>query len=229
MSTSQYIDGKYFENHPTWDLEHAPFKARYVYEIILRNKLIAEKIVDVGCGNGGVLAELKKKLPQVLMSGYDVSPQAIAMGEKMYNDVIYLSNENPLIGANKYDIALAMDVIEHVEDMFEFLRQIKQLATYKILHIPLEINLRWILSKKMYANANTANGHIHFFNTEIAMSILKWTGYEIVDTILTPHSIELSKSVKSKIASIPRKLVGKYSDELANKIFGGWSLMVLAK
>ncbi len=38
-----------------------------------------------------------------------------------------------------YDVATIMDVVEHVEDCFAFLRQAREKARYKVYHIPLEI------------------------------------------------------------------------------------------
>jgi SAM-dependent methyltransferase len=229
MSIDQYTDGKYYENHPTWDLEHAPFKARHVFEMIAKNNLNGRRIADVGCGNGGVLAELKKKLPNSSMFGFDISPQAIEMGKNLHGKTVSLFCENPMAKQDTYDIVLGMDVIEHVEDIFGFLRNVRSLGEYKIFHIPLELNLRWQISANMYTNANKSNGHIHFFNVEIALATLKWAGYEIIDSALTPHAIELAISKKAKIAAIPRRILALFNEQFANKVLGGWSLLVLAK
>ena len=52
------------------------------------------------------------------------------------------SNNDILKEKNKYfDIALIIDVIEHVEDYFYFLRKVKKKANYKIFHIPLDLSV----------------------------------------------------------------------------------------
>ena len=229
MTVSQYSDGTYLENHPTWDLEHAPFKARHVAKMIRRNNLRPETMADIGCGNGGVLANLKREFPNCQMYGFDISPQAIEMGRQLHGPSIELACSNPFDDPRRFDIALGMDVIEHVEDLFGFLQGIKALAPYKIFHIPLEINSRWVMQPDMYANANRQNGHIHFFNTEIALATLAWAGYDVIDSVLTPHAIELASTPKAKLASLPRRIVAALDPQLANRLFGGWSLLVLAK
>jgi SAM-dependent methyltransferase len=229
MSINQYVDGSYFERHPTWDMEHAPLKAKYVKIMIDRHNMSCKKMLDVGCGNGAVLAELHKLMPTCKMHGFDIFPQSISMGHSLFGNMIDLQCTNPFKQADIYDLALALDVIEHVENTFQFLAQLKEKATFKILHIPLEVNLRWLLTPGMYKGANKSNGHIHFFNQETAFILLEWSGYEVVDYILTPHSIELANNFRSKIALLPRKLLAIFDEELANKIFGGWSLLVLCK
>lgn len=186
-------------------------------------------MADIGCGNGGVLANLKREFPNCQMYGFDISPQAIEMGRQLHGPSIELACSNPFDDPRRFDIALGMDVIEHVEDLFGFLQGIKALAPYKIFHIPLEINSRWVMQPDMYANANRQNGHIHFFNTEIALATLAWAGYDVIDSVLTPHAIELASTPKAKLASLPRRIVAALDPQLANRLFGGWSLLVLAK
>ena len=40
-----------------------------------------------------------------------------------------------------FDVILVLDVIEHLEDYFSFLRTIKERALYKIFHIPLDLSV----------------------------------------------------------------------------------------
>ena len=58
MSDKVYIDGTYSFSHPTWHDEDAPWKASEIYKILDDNHLTPRRIVDIGCGAGGVLASL---------------------------------------------------------------------------------------------------------------------------------------------------------------------------
>ncbi|MEQ1545161.1 class I SAM-dependent methyltransferase [Methyloglobulus sp.] len=226
---SIYTDGTYYKNNPTWDLEHSSFKARYVAQLLRRNSIIPNNILDIGCGVGGVLFEMSKIYSHANLTGYDVSPQAIHEGKKMFGNKITFISVDPASSNNSYDLTMALDVIEHIEDYFTLMKEMKNLSENKIFHIPLEINLRWVLRPNLFSGANAKNGHIHFFNKESAMCALKWAGLEVLDYTLTPHAIELASSAKAKVAAIPRRAMSIISPEIATRVFGGWSLLVLAK
>jgi hypothetical protein len=73
-------------------------------------------------------------------------------------------------------------------------------------------------------------GHIHYFTKETALASLVDTGYDIIDYFYTAGSIDLRvKSIKSLLARLPRKILYKINKDMAVRILGGHSLMVLAK
>lgn len=229
MSSSIYTDGTYLQQHPTWDTEHSPFKAKHIINLLRKNQVECRSIADIGCGAGGVLAAMENSLQGISMHGFDVSPQAIALGKKLYPGKLELFCEDPFKSKARYDVAMAIDIIEHVENPLEFLRNLKQIARYKVLHIPLEINMRWMASPQMYLGANRANGHLHFFNKEIALAHLSWSNLEVIDMVYTPHSIELAYGWKSRLAAFPRRILSAINEDIAVRYLGGWSLLVLAK
>jgi hypothetical protein len=63
---------------------------------------------------------------------------------------------------------------------------------------------------------------------ETAIATLVDSGYDIVDYFYTAGSLELPrKTLKSKIATLPRKLLFTSNEDLAVKLLGGFSLLVL--
>ena len=59
---------------------------------------------------------------------------------------------------------------------------------------------------------------------------LKDTGYEIIDYFYTGSSIDLpAKSLKSLLVRLPRKILYKLNKDIAVRMLGGYSLMVLTK
>jgi hypothetical protein len=62
------------------------------------------------------------------------------------------------------------------------------------------------------------------------MATLVDTGYEILDYFFTAGSIDLpAKSFKTWLAKLPRKLMYKLNKDMAVRVLGRYSLMVLAK
>jgi cyclopropane fatty-acyl-phospholipid synthase-like methyltransferase len=44
-----------------------------------------------------------------------------------------------------FDVVMAIDVLEHLEDYFDFLRKLKAKGTYKVFHVPLELSVQKVL------------------------------------------------------------------------------------
>jgi hypothetical protein len=129
-----------------------------------------------------------------------------------------------------FDIALAVDVFEHVENYFGFLRRLKAKAEYKIFHIPLDLSVQTVLRASPIIKWRRSVGHIHYFTKETALETLKDTGYEILDYFYTAGSLELpNRGWKTNVLKIPRKIAFAANKDLAVRLLGGYSLLVLAK
>jgi tRNA G46 methylase TrmB len=60
---SIYSNAKYLANNPTWHVEHSPWKAQKIYDILRRNDLRPSRVAEIGCGAGEILLQLKALLP----------------------------------------------------------------------------------------------------------------------------------------------------------------------
>ena len=125
---------------------------------------------------------------------------------------------------------MVVDVIEHVEDCFNFLRKIKEKANYKIFHIPLDLSMLNLLRVSPIIAKRKNVGHIHYFTKETALETLKDTGYDIIDYFYTSGSIDLpNQSWKSNFLKMPRKILFNLNKDFAVRVLGGYSLMILTK
>ena len=125
---------------------------------------------------------------------------------------------------------MAIDVFEHVEDYFGFLRDLKETAEHKIFHIPLDLSVQSVLRSSPLIKSRKSVGHIHYFSKETALETLKDTGYQIIDYFYTSGTLELpNRGWKASLLRTPRKIAFAISRDQAARIFGGFSLLVLAK
>ena len=226
-----YRDGTYLDNNPTWHEEDSTWKARQIKKIIESNALVPNKICEVGCGAGEILNQLSGQYTETEFYGYEVSPQAYKLCKKKSKtnltfQLLDLLDENLAY----FDIALAIDVFEHVEDYFGFLKKLRQRAKYIIFHIPLDLSVQTVLRSSPILQSRTSVGHIHYFTKETALETLRDTGYEIVDCFYTGGSLELpNRGWKANLLKVPRKLAFAVNKDLAVRVLGGYSLLVLAK
>lgn len=234
MSTI-YTNGQYLEVTQTWHAEDSPWKASQISKILAKNSVLPQRVAEIGCGVGGVLRELSglDGFSDTQFEGYDISPQAIQLANQTEANNIQFKCENLLSESNMayFDVLLAIDVYEHVPDYMGFLNKCKQKATYKIYHIPLDLHVSSVLRNTFIANRYSV-GHLHYFTADSALATLKDTGHEIVDWFYTNPSLELfmeHPSVRKAMANVPRYLCSKLSVALTARVFGGYSLLVLAR
>lgn len=220
----------YLANNPLWHIEDSPWKAKQIYKIIRKNNIKPNTIVEIGCGAGEILNQLQMVLDEsTQFFGYDISPDAYKLALSRNNKRLQFYNENLLEQPHKYDLLLMIDVFEHVEDYYSFIKKSAEKADYKIFHIPLELSVSFVLRNQMKV-ARKQYGHIHHFAKDTAIETLKDCGLEIIDYNYTASSVEL-KTIKNstKIMNVFRRILYKFSPDLAARFFGGYSLLVLAK
>jgi SAM-dependent methyltransferase len=229
---SLYTDGTYLQHNPTWHSEDAPWKVSQILQMIHRHQLAPHTVCEVGCGAGGILESLAQALPAgTAFYGYEISQAAfqLCLERQAVNLHFYLADllqtENP-----PFDLLLAIDVIEHVEDVFGFLRRLRPKAGLKLFHLPLDFTLINLLRPHILTEMRQSIGHIHYFTKDTALAILAETGYQGIDWFYTPWAFELGSTTR-KMARLngARRLLFHLNPDLAVRLLGGFSLMVLAR
>ncbi len=135
-------------------------------------------------------------------------------------------NSNITNATLTFDILLCMDVFEHVDDYMGFLRGLKSKTEVTVFRIPLDLSINNLLRKHQLRKIRNAVGHIHYFTGEIALSTLQDCGYEIIDSKYVKGD---NLSLKSKLLSLIRSPFFWLNPDLSARLFGGYSLVVLAK
>lgn len=236
-----YINGEYLKNNPEWHLDTAPWKAQAILQMTERNKLTPKSVCDIGCGVGEILRILQQHLANDChFYGYEISPQAIELAKARENEHLqfFLADFKQEKNAY-YDLILLIDVLQHLEDSYEYLRSIKPRSEYKIIQVPLNISAISALQNTVIGD----NGHINFYTKDIILRILQDCGYQVID-----HFYTLAEHETTLWSLNPRKLLGKMKrltihglkilpaqlfycihKDLAVRIFGRWRLIVLVR
>lgn len=237
---SIYTSGEYLKHNPEWGRDDSLWKVKHIFNVLPDN-FIEENfkgreisIADIGCGRGGIIgyftAMLKEKSCRVNRSvGFDISDIPLKMARDEWKDVEFRKGRVEDLKEN-FDFCLLIDIVEHVENPDEFLRTCAVHCKYLILHIPLDDhyntrlrNLRPYLAKTL--------GHIHYFNADSALGIVKRNGMKVLNYIYT-SGFMLPSSRRRFIAQlglIPKFFLHLISKSLCARILGGHSLMILAE
>lgn len=230
---SRYKDGSYLNQRPDWHTEDSPWKAENIMHMLEKNDILPNTICEVGCGAGEILNQLYTKFSDaVQFTGYDISPDAIKLTVNRANDRLHFHQRDILETNldNPYDLILLMDVIEHIENIFDFLRGIQSKGQLFMFHIPLDLSVISVLRGHPLLRSRKEVGHIHYFTRELALELLDETGFEVIDHFFTTGSIDLPrKTMKSWMMRWPRVLLNTINQDLCSRLLGGFSLLVLAK
>jgi cyclopropane fatty-acyl-phospholipid synthase-like methyltransferase len=231
-STALYTDGTYLQKNPSWHVDESSWKATQIMHLLNRHKMTPNTICEIGCGAGEVLRQLQQRLTSsCVLCGYDISPQAYELCKERANDrlsfkLMDIRQENKNIA---FDLVLILDVIEHLEDYFSFLRDVRPRGRATVLHIPLDLSAQTVLRQNGLMKRRDMYAHLHYFTKEIALQLLKDVGYEILDYAYTPRSNELGSELIQKVLKVPRLLGFALHEDFTVRAFGGYSLLVLAR
>jgi hypothetical protein len=223
-----HINGEYLKKNPTWHIEYSSWKAENIHRFMERRQLRPRNICEVGCGAGEVLRQLQLKMdPDCTFHGYDIAPAAIEMAKSKENDRLgFALQDFGQVETPHFDLLLVLEVVDHVEDYLGFLRMLRERAEWKIFSFSLDISVQSAIRPGAFTQRREVHSHLHHFNKETALSTLRYSGYEIVD-FFYPSNIAISGL--AKIAKPVRTALFKLGPDIAVRLLGGYSLMVLAR
>ncbi|GAC1369823.1 MAG: hypothetical protein NVS2B12_25030 [Ktedonobacteraceae bacterium] len=249
VTTNFYTSDVYLRNNPDWHVGTSLWKAQSILHMMKKHGIDPMSVCEIGCGAGEILRILQQRLdPQCTFVGYDIAPQAVEMAHRRENEHLhfYLGDFVRESGNATYDLILIVDVLEHFENCFQLLRDIKAKSKYKVLQLPLDISALSVILNELVEYRH-ATGHLHFFTKDIAMEILRDAGYTVHDAFyqlqpfVNPWSwrvalrhparipLMLLKLLRRVLYRVPRLLLFAIQPDFAVRLLGGWRLLVLAE
>jgi SAM-dependent methyltransferase len=224
----KYTSGEYLATHPQWHAEDSPFKAANIRTLMRRSGLSPGTIVEVGCGAGGVIADIAQYFPGAQCVGYDISADAIGLcARHAAPNLSYVRGDFSATNV-RADLLISCDVLEHVEDYLGFIRMLGSRADHVILNIPLEVCVANLLLKR-FDHSRELWGHLHYFTKETAIASVRHAGLEIEGHFVALGGIARADGFWQRVAAIPRKLLLAFGRDVSSMLLGGCSLMVHAK
>jgi len=225
-----YNNEEYLSNNPDWHQKDSPYKFSLIQEIFKRNNIIFDNCADIGCGAGYVTELLAKNYLESKFVGFDHSADAKIFWKKRtkLKNLIY-TNRDIKKYEKEFDLIICLDVFEHVEDYFGFLKELKTSSNRFIFNIPLDMSVMKIVTNGIKL-AREEVGHLHYFNEYTALETLKDCGYIIKDSFLSPSFLSILPRNRRQLAVLPfRLLTLAFGKSFGARVFGGQSLVVYAE
>lgn len=186
MSTSPSVDNLYASNeylrkNPSLHEEDHPRKVELINPFVDRfaalNRRRTVALMDVGGGTGHILHQVYSRLHlrhglNVTPYSLDLSPGCLEIQKKNCPALRKTLNEDVCgtsLGDKEIDLALLIDVLEHVPADTQALRELSRVSRYLLLRCPLEDNIHFRLSDWYRGGAHRrwrveTLGHIHAYS-----------------------------------------------------------------
>jgi 2-polyprenyl-3-methyl-5-hydroxy-6-metoxy-1,4-benzoquinol methylase len=137
-------------------------------------------LVDLGCGNGLLLAEIRSRHPGIALSGVDLSEDQIEANRSSHPDVGWyaMDLDRPLaLPADlraRFEAVVASEIVEHVREPRTLLQNALQMA------VPARGRLLLSTQSGPLRETERRVGHLRHFTVEEMRSLLTAAGWEPV-------------------------------------------------
>lgn len=193
--------GEYFVHYPVKQGKHSSHY--YVRELTGS----ARDVLDLGCGNGFLAADLKRNGNSV--TGVDVLPQtkqSDAFDQYFAADLDEgIKNVVAKLNGKRFDRVLLMDVLEHLKCPERLLQECREVVKKEgaiIVSVPnianLTVRLSLLLGKFNYTQRGILDKtHLRFFTRKTARRLIEQNGYRILQERVTVVPLEAALGLKA--------------------------------
>ncbi len=134
------------------------------------------KVLDVGCGKGYILYELKKLIPKITISGFDISAYAINNSHEEVKNRLFVhdAGENFPFKDNEFDLAFSLATLHNlkIKNLYNSLNEINRVSNKSYLMVESYRNNEELFNLQCWAL--TAES---FFDKDEWMWIFEQSGY----------------------------------------------------
>jgi len=179
-----------------------------------------------------VINRLRELLQIERCFGIDISQTFLSFGKKNYPNIKFIQYDKfilPFVD-HSLDLIILSDIIEHIHDLSLFFKEVKRVAKYGLLKVPLDRYLwRKLVSEPLRRSPSVGSshpdGHIHEFWKKSFEGMLKDAGFNILGSKVIYEEInQPNYHLTSGILKIRWYLDFKFKrllPKLAHIIFGG--------
>jgi SAM-dependent methyltransferase len=171
-----------------WRALGARSKADHAVALCARAGLRPQTLVEIGCGDGALLAELGARGLAPVLDGFELSPPAaeLARARSIAGARRIEAYDGARVPApdDAYDLAVLSHVLEHVEDPAPLLREAARVAPAVLIEVPLEANRSAARPAKRAEAARI--GHIQFLDRAAVHTLVADAGLAVAAELTDP-------------------------------------------
>jgi 2-polyprenyl-3-methyl-5-hydroxy-6-metoxy-1,4-benzoquinol methylase len=186
---------EYFVHYP---IKHSKYSSHYTARQLVGS---GQDVLDMGCGEGFFAAELKKDGNRIV--GVDALPSAGEHGALEQYISADLNAPQPTLrrelGDRKFDRVLLLDLLEHLLDPENLLREVRPTLKENgrlIVSLPnvanITVRVALLFGRFTYTDRGILDRtHLHLYTRRTARALLENAGWEILEARTTVMPLEL--------------------------------------
>ncbi|GAC1316737.1 MAG: hypothetical protein NVSMB25_02990 [Thermoleophilaceae bacterium] len=204
-------------------------KADHVAELIAALRLSPARVVEVGCGDGSLLAELGRRGIGERLTGFEISATALELARAREIPNLALlerfDGRGLDVSSESFDLAVLSHVLEHVDQPAGLLREAARCARVVVVEVPLESNL----SARRQAKRSQADsiGHLQRLDRRQVRALVRSAGLEIAAELLDPlplavhefFSSSRSERGRAAVKAALRRALFTLSERASERLF----------
>lgn len=157
------------------DIEVRLFKVPNLMALLPPGRLLGSSL-EIGCATGELIAALPVRAGGRKV-GMDISAENITAAQARFPDVAFRCGDFRDAPVERFDAVVMSDVLEHVPDDAEFLRDAAQLGELVLVNLPLEDN--WLNRNRRYG-PDDVSGHLRKYSLADSLALVARAGLEVV-------------------------------------------------
>jgi len=157
------------------DIEVRLFKLPNLLRL-LPDATALRSVLEIGCATGELLAALPLRAGGRKV-GMDISAANVAVAQARFPEIEFRCGDFRTGPAETFDAVILSDVLEHVPDDAEFLRDAAALGRVVLVNLPLEDN--WLNRNRRYG-PDDVSGHLRKYSHADGLALVARAGLEVV-------------------------------------------------
>jgi SAM-dependent methyltransferase len=212
-----------------WRALGARSKADHAVDLCARAGLRPRTLVEIGCGDGALLAELGARGLAPVLDGFELSAPAAELARA--RSIAGARRIEAFDGAHvpaedgAYGLAVLSHVVEHVPDPAPLLREAARVAPWVLVEVPLEANRSAARPAKREEAARI--GHVQFFDRGAVGALLRAAGLaaaaELSDPLPYAHHAFFADSraarARAALKAAVRRALWRAAPRAAERLF----------
>lgn len=186
-------DKQYASGANAWREAGAFYKANHILELCNRNNIAPKKILEVGAGDGSILKYLdaagfcpEMHALELSQSGTEAIKSRAIPSVKSAQQ---FDGYKVPFADRSFDLVILSHVLEHVEHERVLLRELKRVAEYSAIEVPLDFS--WTVDQRV--DHFLSYGHINIYTPPLLRFLLKAEGFEVIDDCCNLTGLDLRR------------------------------------
>ena len=157
------------------DIEVRLFKLPQLLRLLADPQGIGS-VLEIGCATGELIAAVPVRAGGRAL-GMDISAANIAAARARFPEVEFRCADFREAEVERFDLVILSDVLEHVPDDHQFLRDAATLGRTVLVNLPLEDN--WLNRRRRYG-PDDVSGHLRKYSLAEGLALVERAGLELL-------------------------------------------------